>query len=93
MTSKFPLEKILKNVKLETYLESVGKEVSDYDLWGVVGEGITIGQITNGFAYKVPSNAEVVVEYHIEYYGEKNSQVMTQANAYGLALIPKNPRI
>jgi len=85
---KFPLEKILE-ISKEDYLENVGKELRDYELAGVHVAGKVASFITTGFSMEVPLDAEVVVDYHIDYYEPGG------ANAYGLALIPRkknNPK-
>lgn len=84
----FPLEKILE-VDIDKYLESVGKELKDYNIRGVIVDSVIPGSINRIFQEEVPSNAEVVVNYHRELYGSPGNSVLTGANAYGTALIPK----
>ncbi len=82
--SKFPLENILK-VSLYTYLESVGKEVSDYGLVGIHTKGYELGSLTQIFQTQVPTDAEKVVDYDVLPHRDGSGC----GTAYGTALIPK----
>jgi len=77
ITPKYPLEKILPSSPTE-YCVSVGKKLSDYELRAVSsGRGdLTISR-EDSFRYRVPDEAEIVVDYRM--IGDK---------LVGIALIP-----
>ncbi len=88
MANLYPLEQILE-LDIEKYLENKGKELGDYIIKGVTVECVVPSSINRRFQMEVPTEAEVVVNYHRELYGNHDSKVPSGANAYGMALIPK----
>jgi len=73
---KFPEEKIL-TISAKEYCDSIGKQLSDYDLVGIHTKNIELG---------VPEGAEVVVCYRLGYAATNR---YTYSWYYGTALIPK----
>ena len=90
----YPLEKILK-IFLETYLESQGRRLIDYNFVGIMYEGSTPDRVSIDFANceEIPPETEVIVDYEIilwDYYHNKNNPAakIVRANAYSTALVP-----
>lgn len=87
LEQKFPKEKIL-SVSASDYCKSKGKKLSSYEMIGVHGSDSGLGSnFLERFIEKVPSRAEVVVNYRaILTKGEFSTPYFY---GFGTALLPK----
>lgn len=89
----FPLEKIL-TISAREYCESKGKNLSDYEMFGVHAQGYDIRAVSEIFCNQA-GNAEVVVNYQFIRHSVPTKNTKQQETeqeimiAAGTALIPK----